>query len=203
MLKVDIREGVDINTCRIRFCCKIEPLNRIFDNSIINIVLPVNTIHINFIRYECWNMLHIIARTLDEGGGFVVVPDDFIGSTLRVVSSNGKYMATIGAYVNNHDANMAGVVMGYAEAWITSSDTHTQIRSVQLIEPFDGEEDQRTLYLPLTRLRSHRVLAKTLRTAEANQPYISPVRLAWVCSVMRFANTRPTPPGFKLYALKN
>ena len=202
MLKVDIREGVDINTCSMGFRCEIRCENAPFYRTL-DIVPVVDTRRVKFDRNDCWQMLCHIGRTLDEGGRFVAAHCNYFGSTLRVINSDGKYVATISASIDNHDDDMAGVIMGYAEAWITTSDTHTQIRSVELIKPviqaldeYEEEDDHSTLNLSVMRLRPHRVLAKTLRTAEANQPYVSPVRLAWVCSVMRSTNTRPTPSKF-------
>lgn len=199
LIQIDIREGVDINKCFVNFTCiKCRTKQHIFNNNYLHMIPHASSKLVEFKPYDCQEALHIIGITLNAGGHFVTKHNDF--SKLTVVDSEGQNILMINGSALTYDMDMPGVVAGYTESWITSSNTHTQIRSVDIVRPIlqkddsdDDDDDYRQLYYSLMRRQPHIQFAKQYRTDEANQPCFSLARVAWMSSIIRITNRHPTP----------
>lgn len=148
IIKVNIRAGVDINSCDVNFWCK----SMCSSKHEFVVTWYSNKSKNSFCATGCWTLLHCIASCLDSGGSIITHP-----SRLECIDSESNVMMCIGVCIKSTDDNMPGVIAGYSEAWITTSNTITQSYDVTLIEPYGAKNASSNA---MTRCDVHRQIAK-------------------------------------------
>ena len=157
MMRVNIRAGVCPDSCILRFWGK--PKCDLYENIVTWRSEDDGTL---FPVAGCWTILKYIASCLDAGGRIVSRP-----SGLECVDRCDDPVMSIGVYVNSSHDDMAGVISGYTEAWITTATATGQSNSITVIEPVRCGFLRFPSSNAVTRHYVHREVAK-MRTALIN-----------------------------------